>query len=149
MKTSDQSGPYSFDGTNITLVTSLPAAGAAGYPAGAVPVHNSSGSVAASAAIATLAAAVGKTTYCTGFEISGAGATVAAVVTATLSGLLGGTASYTYAAVAGVLLQNPIFAISFAMPLPANAINTAIVLTLPSLGIGNTNATVTVHGFQL
>lgn len=149
MRASDQAGPYSFDGTNLTLVTSAPAAGTAGYPAGATPMQNASGNVAAAAAVATLAAAAGKTTYCTGFTISSSGATVAAVVTATLAGLLGGTASYTYAVASGITAQNAIVTVIFAFPLPASALNTAIVLTLPSLGLGNTNATVTAYGFQL
>jgi hypothetical protein len=31
----------------------------------------------------------------------------------------------------------------------ASAVNTAIVLTLPSLGAGNTNAAVVAYGYQL
>jgi hypothetical protein len=110
---------------------------------------NSSGNVAAASAVATLAGVAGKTTYISGFEITSAGATAAAVVSATLTGLLGGTATYTYTCNAGATTANPSLQVTFTPPLPASAANTAIVLTLPSLGAGNTNATVTAHGFTI
>lgn len=144
MKTSDSSGPYFFDGTNmVALGVSLP------YPVGATPVSSSSGNVAAASAVATLAGAAGKTTYITGFVITSAGATAAAVVAATLAGIVGGTATFTYATVAGATTPNAPLTVIFPEPIPASALNTAIVLTLPSLGAGNTNATVSAFGFQL
>lgn len=112
------------------------------------PVSGSSGNVAAAAATATLAAAAGKTTYMTGFDITGAGATAASVVTATVTGLLGGTQSYTIAVPAGATLGiAPVF-VAFSQPFPASAVNTAIVVTVPSLGAGNTNAVANARGFQ-
>ena len=148
-KNSDQSGPYSYDGTNLTLVTSAPVAGSAGYPAGAVPVQAASGNVANASAVATLPGVAGKTTYITGFAITGGGATAASLVSATLAGLLSGTATYTIGAVAGVLLSNSALVVNFSVPLPASALNTAIVLTVPALGAGNTNSAVSAQGFQL
>lgn len=118
-------------------------------PTGAVAVTSSSGNVAATSAVATLAGAVGKTTYITGFEITAGGATAAALVVATLTGLLGGAASYIYAAPAGATLGAQPLIVAFPEPIPASAVNTAIVLTLPSLGAGNTNAAVVAHGFQI
>ena len=133
----------------MTLVTAAPVAGAAAYPTGATPISAASGNVANASAVATLAAVAGKTTYITAFQITGGGATAASLVSATLAGLLGGTATYTYGVVAGAVLKNPDIIVTFDLPLPASAVNTAIVLTLPALGVGNTNAAVAAQGFQL
>jgi hypothetical protein len=112
------------------------------------PINATSGNVAAASAVATLAAAAGKTTYITGFDITGGGATAASVVTATVTGLLGGTQSYTIAVPAGATLGiTPLF-VSFPTPYPASAVNTAIVVTVPSLGAGNTNTVANARGFQ-
>lgn len=131
------------DGT-FALVGALPP-----FPAGATPLCSSSGNVANASAVATLTAAAGKTTYITGFEITGGGATAAALVQATLAGLLGGTATYIVGVVAGAALQNPGLSVQFSTPLPASAVNTAITLTVPALGAGNTNSAVVAHGFQI
>ena len=141
---SDQAGPFLFDGTSVALV---PNSGTLA-PAFALTTA-SSGNVAAAAAIATLAGVAGKTTYITGFEVTASGAVAAAVVLATLTGLAGGTATYVYVAPAGVTTAGPMLAVEFAPPLPASALNTAIVLTLPSLGAGNTNAAVVAHGYTV
>jgi uncharacterized membrane protein len=71
------------------------------------------------------------------------------VVNPTVVGTITGTLTYVYAAVAGALLVNTPLIVSFVPPIPASAVNTAIVVTLPSLGIGNTNACVVAHGYQL
>lgn len=117
-------------------------------PGGATAVSNSSGNVANAAAVATLAAAAGKTTYISGFTITGAGATAAGVVTAALTGLLGGTASFTITAPAGATVGIAPLSVTFNPPLPGSAVNTALVLTLPALGSGNTNASVSAWGYQ-
>jgi hypothetical protein len=52
-------------------------------------------------------------------------------------------------AVAGATLKNEDVIVTFDPPLPASADNTAIVVTLPALGAGNTNATANAWGFQL
>lgn len=135
--------------TNIYTGAVDPTGLAGDYPVGAVPVQASSGNVANAAATATLPAAAGKTTYMTGFTISGAGATAALVVNPTIVGLLGGTATYTYTFVAGVTTPNTTLAIRFFKPLPGSAINTAIVVSCPAGGAGNTNNTVSVEGYQL
>lgn len=119
--------------------------------AGAPPTGSlvsSSGNVANAAAVATLAAAAGKTTYISGFEITGGGATAASLVTATVVGLLGGTASYTIGVVAGATAPNSPLVVEFNPPIPASAPNTAIVVTVPALGAGSTNSTVVAHGYQ-
>jgi len=135
MKTSDQSGPYNFDGTNMVLAG----------PSGLTTV--SSGNVANASAAATLAAVAAKTNYLAGFEITAGGATGAALVSATITGLAGGTATYTFGAPAGATVAATPLVVWFPTPLPASAVNTAIVVTLPALGAGNTNATVVVHGY--
>lgn len=144
MKTADSSGPYFFDGTNMVAVDV-----SAVYPIGATPAQSSSGNVAAATATATLAAAVGKTTYITGFIITGSGATAASVVSATVAGTVGGTQTYTFPVVAGAAAGNAPLIVTFPLPVPSSAVNTAIVVTLPSLGAGNTNATASAFGFQL
>lgn len=107
-----------------------------------------SGNVANGSAVATLAAKAGYVTHISGFEITGAGATAAANVVATLTGLLGGTRSYIVVAPAGVNAPLQPLVVSFAEPLPASDENTAIVVTLPALGAGNTHACVNAHGFH-
>lgn len=103
---------------------------------------------AATAIAATLAAAAGATTYITGFEVTGTGATAGSTIVVTVTGILGGTLSYELAIPAGVGTPiNPLI-VEFPSPIPASALNTAIVVNVPSFGAGNTNAAVTAHGFQ-
>lgn len=120
-----------------------------GSPAESTPLSSSSGNVANASAVATLAGAAGATTYLSGFYISGAGATAASVVSATVTGLAGGTMTLTVVVPAGATTAiAPVF-LDFNPPLPASAVNTSIVLTLPALGAGNTNASVTAWGFRI
>jgi hypothetical protein len=123
--------------------------GLSDYPSGATAVRATSGSVAATAAVATMAAVADKTNYVTGFEITSGGATAASLVVAVLSGLLGGSMSYIQPVVAGATLGNPSIIVQFTKAIPASAVNIAIVLTLPSLGVGNTAACVNLHGYTL
>jgi len=123
--------------------------GAVDYPIASTPITNSSGNVANAAAVATLAGVASKTTYITGFELTSAGSTAGSVVTATIAGVIGGTMSYTYVAATGASAASGPLIVSFSKPIPANATNTAIVVTLPALGSGNTNATAVAHGYQL
>lgn len=117
------------------------------YPDGATQVSASSGNVAAGTAAASLPAVAGRTNYITGFTISGAGATLGLAVSVTVVGVLSGTLTYTYTAIAGVLLANQSLNVSFPYPLAASAVNTAITVSCPTLGIGNTNNTVNVYGY--
>ena len=119
------------------------------YPQGAIPLDATSGNVANAIASATLAANATRFTYITGFEVTGSGATTALPVTVTVSGTQGGTLSYTYVFVAGVLLANESLIIEFPKPIQGFAINTAIVVSCPESGSGGTNNTVNVHGYQL
>lgn len=119
------------------------------YPAGATALSASSGNVANASAAATLAGAASKTTYITGFAVTAGGATAAALVDVTVTGLIGGTATFTFAAPAGATLGATPLVVTFPRPVPASAANTGIVVTLPALGAGNTKATANAFGFRL
>ena len=116
---------------------------------GVTPLAAGSGNAANASAVATLTGTATTTVYITGFEVTGAGATAANVVTVTVAGLLGGTRSYTYTFPAGATVACQPLIVSFYPALPASAVNTAIVVTCPASGSGGTNNTVVVHGFYV
>lgn len=119
-----------------------------GLPASATAKIATSGNVANAAANATLAApGVGLKNYLSGFEVTGAGATAGAAVTVTITGLLGGTISYTYVAATGATVANQPLIVEFSPPLPASGNNVAIAVQCPALGAGNTNNTTVAHGY--
>lgn len=119
------------------------------YPTNASAITAASGNVAAASAAATLSGAVDKTTYICGFSITSTGSTAAAVVSPTITGTISGTLTFTYASVAGATASNQPVVVNFSHCIPASATNTSIVVTLPSLGTGNTNATVNAWGYRL
>lgn len=122
---------------------------ASATPGGATQIVNGSGNVGNASAIATLAAAAGKFTFITGFQITALGATAAANVRATLAGIIGGTIGFNFAFPLGAAVPAVPFIVTFPIPLASALVNTAIVLTLPAGGAGNTNAEVSAQGFQL
>jgi hypothetical protein len=69
------------------------------------------------------------------------------MVSATLTGLYGGTITYAFGCPLGAGVPAVPLTVNFNPPLDAAATNTAIVLTLPPLGSGNTNAAIAIHGF--
>ena len=71
------------------------------------------------------------------------------MVIATVTGTIGGTLSYVFVAPTGATVAAAPLILAFHPPLAASAVNTAIVVTLPALGLGNTNAAVVAHGFQV
>lgn len=116
----------------------------------ATPLAATSGNVAAAVATATLSSAAGKTTYITGFQIAGSGATIGTVVNCTVTNIVGSvTLNYPYAAIAGALLMNTPIIVNFNPAVPAIGPATSIVVSCPSLGTGNTNNTVNAFGYQL
>lgn len=127
----------------VTLVREV----GAPYLEGATALIAGSGNVTNASAAATLTGTATTSVYITGFEVTGSGSTAGLPVTVTVAGLLGGTRSYTYSFVAGVLVANVPLVVTFYPALPASAINTAIVVTCPAGGAGNTNNTVVAHGF--
>lgn len=108
----------------------------------------SSGNVANASAAATLAGAASLTTYITGFQCTPGGATAAALVIVTVAGVITGTMSYIAGAPAGVAVMGQPLIVQFPTPVPASAVNTAIVVTMPALGGGNTNAACSAQGFR-
>jgi hypothetical protein len=98
---------------------------------------------------ATLTGATGQYTYIEGFDVTGGGATAASIVEISTTGL-SNNLKYEMNVLAGVTgpvnAQGGLF-IRFPTPIPSSATNTNIVVTLPSLGAGNTNASITVYGF--
>lgn len=116
-------------------------------PVGATAVTAASGNVAAGTATATLPAVALKTNSITGFSITGGGATGASVISCTVVGLIGGTQTYTFAVPAGATLGATPFVRTYSWPVPASAVNTAIVVSCPTFGAGNTNASVNAEGF--
>ena len=134
-------------GTPVTLTTDL------GLPIslgnnGAANVVATSGNAANAIAIATLPAVAAKTTYITGFDVTGSGATAGLPVVVTIAGLFGGSITYTYSAAVGALVANTPLSIRFPVPMPASAVNTAITVTCPALGLGATNNVVNAFGYS-
>ena len=109
-------------------------------------VMDSSGDVAAAAAIATLPGVSGKTNFLSGFILAGSGATAASVVLVTITGLLGGTVTMPIGVPAGAAVGITPIICNFENPLPAADVNTDIVVTMPSLGVGNLHASATAWG---
>lgn len=138
------------DGLGNTVTS---ASAAVGYPttatSGATALNGNSGNVAAATATATLAGAAAKTTYISGLLVTGGGATAGSIVNGTITGLAGGTSTFTVPVATGVTVGNfPLF-VDYNPPLPASTTNTAIVVSVPSLGAGNTNSTVQAWGYQI
>lgn len=117
-----------------------------GAPVGYV-VGASSGNVANANAVATLAAVPGDVNYLSTAEFTAAGATAGAVVVATITGVLGGPLSYVFTAPTGATVGAEPLILQWDPPLQSTAPNTDIVVTLPALGAGNTNAAVSISGF--
>lgn len=149
LNTSNKAVPCSAAGVVPSPVTLSPYPANAATGVSATPITAASGNVAAGVATATLAAVAGKTTYICGFSITSTGSTGAAVVSPTVTNTITGTLIFTYASVAGVTLANQSLIVPFNPCVPANAANTTIPVSLPSLGAGNTNTTVNAWGFQL
>lgn len=118
------------------------------YPPGATPLNISSGNEAAATATATLPAATGATTWITGWAVNGGGATAASLISCTVTGLAGGTETRTFAVASGVTAASTALVVTYPAALPASAADTAIAVSCPSFGSGNTNATVNAYGFQ-
>jgi hypothetical protein len=130
------------------FLSGLPAFAQSPLPLQGVQISNSSGNVAAGVATATLSGTTGKVTYICGFAITSSGSTAAAVVNATVNFVAGGTLTFPYATVAGAALANQPLVVAFSPCLSATAPNTAVAVSMPSLGAGNTNTAVNAWGYQ-
>lgn len=83
-------------------------------------------------------------------SLTGLGATGAAQVTAVLSGLQGGSISYPITVPAGVTTPiTPVFDVFGPLGIQASAAATAIVLTLPAFGAGNTLEEAALNGYTV
>jgi len=147
---SKSAGSQAPDGSIYVTVTDGSGNFAAeGVVNGATFLQSSSGTVSNASGVATLSGASGKTTYLSGFQVTGAGATAASVKAVTVTGLIGGTATYTVVVPAGATTSIQPLTVSFYPPIPASAANTDIVVTAPAFGTGNTNVTVSAQGYRL
>lgn len=108
-----------------------------------------SATAVAGASSSTLPGVAGKTTYITGFTVTGGGATGASIIAVTLVGVITGTQTYYMGIPAGATAGVTALNVTFSNPVPASATNTAIVVTVPSFGAGSTNQASTATGFQL
>lgn len=115
----------------------------------ATPLTAHSGNVAAGTAAATLTGTATTTVYITGFECTASGSTAALVTNLTVTGTLGGTMTYTFVFPAGVAAQATPLIVEYPVPIPASAVNTAIVVSNPTGGSGNTNSSCNAHGFYM
>jgi len=105
------------------------------------------GTAAAAVLTLTIPAIAGKTAYLTGFIITGGGATAASLVTGTITGINGGTHSHIIAVPAGATAGITPITRDYNRPQPASAVNTAIVLSIPSFGAGNTAVAAIIRGY--
>lgn len=119
------------------------------FAASGITYLSASAANAAAANNVTLPGAAGATTYVTGFEVTGDGATAGSIIAVTLTGIVGGTATYyiTVPAGAGTAIV-PLTDTFLPYGLPASAVNTPITLNVPSFGAGNTNAAAIIRGYQ-
>ena len=118
------------------------------YPMGAIPVNAGSGNIANNTAAGTMPADAARFNYLSGFDVTFSGATAGLVVVATLTGIAGGPLSYIVSAPVGATVGGPALSRSFPQPLRSTAINTAITLSVPALGLGNTNIAVNLYGYS-
>jgi hypothetical protein len=103
---------------------------------------------AAAANNQTLAGAANKMTYITGFSITGNGATGQSTIAVTVTGITN-TLTYYINVPAGATLAITPLMVRFDPPIPSTAVNTAIVVSVPSFGTGNLQCSANAHGFQL
>lgn len=119
------------------------------YPPRATAIVGVATGADTASATATIPAAQGQTSYVCGFTVSGLGATGLTNVTVTVGPLAtaGSNFSYPYQFVAGATLINTMLQVSYQPCIPANAINTAITVTVPG-SAGNTSTNINVQGYQ-
>lgn len=67
----------------------------------------------------------------------------------TVTGCVGGPLNFALVVPAGAGASITPLQVDFSRPIAGSAVNTAVVVNIPSFGAGNTNAAVTAYGFQL
>ena len=103
---------------------------------------------AGSTTITIPAGGPGTTAYLSAFEIYSGGATAGAILSCTITGLLGGTITIPIAVPTGVILAAPYTWVAYDVAIPAAATNATIVLTIPAAA-GRTICAGTLRGFYL
>lgn len=149
-----------------TLIGLLPAAlggggglkvegvGTAGTPAGGVVtvqgiggnVPYQGGNTGNAINTATVPAVAGKTSLLRGFAVTGCGATAATTVEVTVTDGLSFTQYFEIAVPAGAAVGIVPLVVSYGEGIAASAPNTAINVSLPAFGAGNTRASVQAWG---
>lgn len=118
-----------------------------GLAARAVQVTVTATGGANAAVVATMPAVPGWVNVIQGYDITGTGATAAALVDITISGLAVAV-SHKAAVPAGVTVLTE-RNVRFPRGLQATGANTAVSVTLPALGLGSLSATVNVYGYRV
>lgn len=96
----------------------------------------------------TLTGAANTTVYVSGIQVMGSGATAGSVINVTISPVIGGTMNYALVVPTGVTTSITPLVVTFNPPLPCNALNTGVTLSVPAFGAGNTNQTASIQGFR-
>jgi hypothetical protein len=131
------------DGTNTAAMDSSGTVHTGIVPPG-TPIYASANG-AAQANNATLTIPSAKMGYLDGFDVDGLGATAASAIAVTVTGLIGGTLTFQFGIPAGVGVPVT-FSKRFNPPLKASAVNTNIVVNVPTFGSGNTAASTNAYG---
>jgi hypothetical protein len=121
----------------------------AGASSSAPTSRNASSATAASANNVSLSATVGVTNYCSGFSITGGGATAGSNIAVQVTGVVNGPLNYALVVPTGAVISITPLVIQFNPPIAATGANVAITLTVPSFGAGNTAAAVNIHGYRM
>lgn len=110
-------------------------------------VWSDSNTAAAGAATATAAAVANSRNVIQGFIVTGGGATSASIIDVTVTGVPT-TLKFKLVIPAGATVAIVPLMIDFGDGLAASADNTAIVVSVPSFGTGNTAAAVAAWGYR-
>lgn len=118
------------------------------YPPGAIAVIDSTSTADTASQTATLPASPSRLTHICGWTVTGLGATALSNVVVTVATLQGNkTLNYAYAMPVGATVIAAPVGDNYTPCLPANAVNTAVVVTVPGAA-GNTNTNIAVWGYQ-
>jgi hypothetical protein len=110
-------------------------------------ISSSSGNVANAVALATLTPGATQRAYASGFEVTATGARDQFIVVVTLTGLTGGPLSFIFAAPGDPMAIAQPLQVTFPTPLQGAVPGGAVALTVPALGVENTNTAAALHGF--
>lgn len=110
----------------------------------------SSSANGAGGVVATLPAQVGKFTHLCGFSVDAGNPTAGITVSVTVTGIVGGPWTFDWTALAAAATTPPPAPLfkTFYPCVPSAGQNTAIVVTVPTLGAGEVGVSVNAWGFQ-